>query len=92
MRAGVTMVDPATVWLDAGVELARDVVLEPGVQLRGATTVGEGATIGPDTTLTDVSRRRGRERGAHARPRVGDRPRRERRARSPTCGRARGWA
>lgn len=54
MRAGVTMVDPTTVWLDAGVELARDVVLEPNVQLRGATTVGEGATVGPDTTLTDV--------------------------------------
>ncbi|HEV7646765.1 MAG TPA: bifunctional UDP-N-acetylglucosamine diphosphorylase/glucosamine-1-phosphate N-acetyltransferase GlmU [Actinophytocola sp.] len=55
MRAGVTMVDPATVWLDAGVELARDVVLEPNVQLRGATSVGEGATIGPDTTLNDVA-------------------------------------
>ena len=55
MRAGVTMVDPASVWLDAGVELARDVVLEPGVQLRGATTVGAGAVIGPDTTLTDVT-------------------------------------
>jgi bifunctional UDP-N-acetylglucosamine pyrophosphorylase/glucosamine-1-phosphate N-acetyltransferase len=55
MRAGVTMVDPASVWLDAGVELARDVVLEPGVQLRGATSVGEGAMIGPDTTLTDVT-------------------------------------
>ncbi|GAB3445953.1 bifunctional UDP-N-acetylglucosamine diphosphorylase/glucosamine-1-phosphate N-acetyltransferase GlmU [Actinophytocola sediminis] len=55
MRAGVTMVDPATVWLDAEVELARDVVLEPGVQLRGATTVGEGSVLGPDTTLTDVT-------------------------------------
>lgn len=55
MRAGVTMTDPASVWLDAGVELARDVVLEPGVQLRGATSVGEGAMIGPDTTLTDVA-------------------------------------
>lgn len=54
MRAGVTMVDPASVWLDAGVELARDVVLEPNVQLRGATTVGEGTVVGPDTTLTDV--------------------------------------
>ena len=54
MRAGVTMVDPGTVWLDAGVQLARDVVLEPNVQLRGSTTVGEGATVGPDTTLTDV--------------------------------------
>ncbi len=55
MRAGVTMVDPSTVWLDAGVELARDVVIEPNVQLRGATTVGEGAVVGPDTTLTDVT-------------------------------------
>jgi bifunctional UDP-N-acetylglucosamine pyrophosphorylase/glucosamine-1-phosphate N-acetyltransferase len=54
MRAGVTMVDPATVWLDAGVELARDVVIEPNVQLRGTTSVGEGAVVGPDTTLTDV--------------------------------------
>ncbi|MCT2583026.1 bifunctional UDP-N-acetylglucosamine diphosphorylase/glucosamine-1-phosphate N-acetyltransferase GlmU [Actinophytocola gossypii] len=55
MRAGVTVVDPMSVWLDAGVELARDVVLEPGVQLRGATSVGEGATVGPDTTLTNVT-------------------------------------
>jgi bifunctional UDP-N-acetylglucosamine pyrophosphorylase/glucosamine-1-phosphate N-acetyltransferase len=55
MRAGVTMIDPSTTWLDADVELARDVVLAPGVQLRGTTTVGEGAEIGPDTTLTDVT-------------------------------------
>jgi bifunctional UDP-N-acetylglucosamine pyrophosphorylase / glucosamine-1-phosphate N-acetyltransferase len=55
MRAGVTMIDPSTTWLDADVELARDVVLAPGVQLRGTTTVGAGAEIGPDTTLTDVT-------------------------------------
>jgi bifunctional UDP-N-acetylglucosamine pyrophosphorylase / glucosamine-1-phosphate N-acetyltransferase len=54
MRAGVTMVDPTSVWLDASVELAPDVVLEPNVQLRGATSVGEGSVVGPDTTLTDV--------------------------------------
>jgi bifunctional UDP-N-acetylglucosamine pyrophosphorylase/glucosamine-1-phosphate N-acetyltransferase len=54
MRAGVTVIDPATTWLDAAVSLARDVVIEPGVQLHGRTVVGEGATIGPDTTLTDV--------------------------------------
>lgn len=54
MRAGVTVIDPATTWLDADVSLARDVVLEPGVQLRGRTVVGEGAVIGPDTTLTDM--------------------------------------
>jgi bifunctional UDP-N-acetylglucosamine pyrophosphorylase/glucosamine-1-phosphate N-acetyltransferase len=55
MRAGVTIVDPATTWIDAGVELARDVLIEPGVQLRGRTTVGEGAVIGPDSTLADVT-------------------------------------
>lgn len=52
--AGVTVTDPATTWVDAGVTLSRDVVLEPGVQLKGTTTVGEGAVIGPDCTLTDV--------------------------------------
>jgi bifunctional UDP-N-acetylglucosamine pyrophosphorylase/glucosamine-1-phosphate N-acetyltransferase len=55
MRAGATVVDPATTWVDVGVELAPDVTLLPGVQLHGSTRVGEGASIGPDTTLTDVS-------------------------------------
>jgi bifunctional UDP-N-acetylglucosamine pyrophosphorylase / glucosamine-1-phosphate N-acetyltransferase len=55
MRAGVTVIDPATTWVDVDVRLARDVVLEPGVQLHGATTVGEGAVVGPDSTLTDVT-------------------------------------
>ncbi len=54
MREGVTIVDPGTTWVDVDVELARDVTLLPGTQLHGATTVGEGATVGPDTTLTDV--------------------------------------
>jgi len=53
MRAGVTVVDPLTTWIHADVELAPDVTLLPGVQLLGATTVGEDAIIGPDTTLTD---------------------------------------
>lgn len=53
MRAGVTVVDPATTWVDVEVTLAPDVTLLPGVQLHGATRVDEGATIGPDTTLTD---------------------------------------
>ncbi|GAA3999832.1 bifunctional UDP-N-acetylglucosamine diphosphorylase/glucosamine-1-phosphate N-acetyltransferase GlmU [Allokutzneria multivorans] len=55
MREGVTVVDPASVWLDADVVLARDVVLEPGVQLKAATQVGEGAVVGPDTTLSGCS-------------------------------------
>ena len=55
MLAGVTVIDPATTWLDCGVRLGRDVVLRPGVQLHGACTVGDGAQIGPDCTLTDVT-------------------------------------
>ncbi len=52
MREGVTVTDPSSVWIDCDVRLARDVLLEPNVQLRRGTTVAEGATIGPDTTLT----------------------------------------
>ena len=54
MRAGVTVVDPATTWVDADVTLARDVTLLPGVHVQGRTEVAEGATIGPDTTLRDT--------------------------------------
>ena len=54
MRAGVTIVDPMTTWIDADVKLDADVTLLPGVQLQGATVVGEDAVIGPDSTLKDV--------------------------------------
>ncbi|WP_062077970.1 bifunctional UDP-N-acetylglucosamine diphosphorylase/glucosamine-1-phosphate N-acetyltransferase GlmU [Demequina globuliformis] len=54
MREGVTVVDPATTWIDADVELAPDVTILPGTQLHGATQIASGATVGPDTTLTDV--------------------------------------
>jgi bifunctional UDP-N-acetylglucosamine pyrophosphorylase/glucosamine-1-phosphate N-acetyltransferase len=53
MREGVTVMDPATTWIDADVVLAPDVVLLPGTQLLGATVVGEDAVIGPDSTLKD---------------------------------------
>ncbi len=54
MRAGVTVLDPATTWVEDTVDLAEDVTLLPNTHLRGATSVGAGATIGPDTMLTDV--------------------------------------
>jgi bifunctional UDP-N-acetylglucosamine pyrophosphorylase/glucosamine-1-phosphate N-acetyltransferase len=54
MRDGVTIVDPATTWIDVGVTLAPDVTILPGVQLLGTTTAGEDAVIGPDCTLKDV--------------------------------------
>jgi bifunctional UDP-N-acetylglucosamine pyrophosphorylase/glucosamine-1-phosphate N-acetyltransferase len=51
--AGVTVIDPATTWIDADVTLNEDVELLPGTQLHGATLVQSGAIIGPDTTLVD---------------------------------------
>jgi bifunctional UDP-N-acetylglucosamine pyrophosphorylase / glucosamine-1-phosphate N-acetyltransferase len=53
MRDGVTVVDPATTWIEADVQLAPDVILLPGTHLLGATVVGEDAVIGPDTSLKD---------------------------------------
>lgn len=53
--AGVTVVDPATTWIDADVTIGRDTVVAPGTQLLGATRIGGRCTIGPDTTLTDVT-------------------------------------
>ena len=43
MLAGVTVVDPASTWIDAGVEIGQDARIEPGTSLLGATTVGAGA-------------------------------------------------
>jgi bifunctional UDP-N-acetylglucosamine pyrophosphorylase/glucosamine-1-phosphate N-acetyltransferase len=53
MLAGVTVVDPSSTWIDAGVQIAADVRLEPGTSLRGLTEVGAGSTIGPLSTLID---------------------------------------
>ncbi len=53
MRAGVSMRDPSTVYLDWGVTVGQDVTLDPGVIIRGATTIGEGSVIGPSATIVD---------------------------------------
>jgi bifunctional UDP-N-acetylglucosamine pyrophosphorylase/glucosamine-1-phosphate N-acetyltransferase len=57
MRAGVTIVDPATTWIDVDVTIGMDTTLLPGTQVLGATTIGRDAVIGPEVTLT---RQRGR--------------------------------
>ncbi len=54
MLAGVTIVDPGSAWVDAGVEIAPDARIEPGASLRGATAVGAGSVVGPLTTLIDT--------------------------------------
>ena len=55
MRGGVTMVDPATTYIDADVgPLGRDVWLAPNVALRGKTSLGDGVRIDQGSVLTDV--------------------------------------
>jgi bifunctional UDP-N-acetylglucosamine pyrophosphorylase/glucosamine-1-phosphate N-acetyltransferase len=54
MLEGVTVVDPATTWIDVDVELDRDVELLPNTQLHGTTRVETGAQVGPNCTLTDT--------------------------------------
>ena len=55
MRAGVTIVDPLSTWVDSTATVANDVVLMPGTAISGKTTVATGAVIGPRTTLVDCT-------------------------------------
>src|SRR5436190_10122041 len=55
MLAGVTIVDPEATWIDADVELAPDVRIEPGCSLRGRSRVATGAVVGPHSTLVDAA-------------------------------------
>lgn len=54
MLAGVTVVDPASTWVDASVTLEPDAVLLPGTQLLGASHVAAFAEVGPHSRLTDT--------------------------------------
>ncbi len=53
MRAGVTMIDPASAFIDATVELGPDVLLEANVTLRGATRIGRDSVIRSGSQLVD---------------------------------------
>lgn len=54
MRAGVTIEDPATTWIEADVEIEPDAVIRRNTHLSGATRIGGEAVVGPDTTLIDA--------------------------------------
>nr|WP_237522579.1 bifunctional UDP-N-acetylglucosamine diphosphorylase/glucosamine-1-phosphate N-acetyltransferase GlmU [Streptomyces sp. SID1328] len=54
MLDGVTVVDPATTWVDVTVGFGRDAVVHPGTQLTGATRIEEGAEVGPNSRLNDT--------------------------------------
>jgi bifunctional UDP-N-acetylglucosamine pyrophosphorylase/glucosamine-1-phosphate N-acetyltransferase len=55
MDAGVTVLDPDTTYVDAGVRVGADTVLRPNTSLEGATTIGEGCEIGPFVRLVDTT-------------------------------------
>ncbi len=55
MRNGVTVRDPASTHIEAGVEIGRDTVILPGSLLRGRTKVGADCVIGPSTDLRDTA-------------------------------------
>ncbi|KUJ66137.1 bifunctional N-acetylglucosamine-1-phosphate uridyltransferase/glucosamine-1-phosphate acetyltransferase [Streptomyces albus subsp. albus] len=54
MLAGVTVVDPATTWVDVTVAFEPDALVHPGTQLLGSTRVAAGAEVGPNSRLTDT--------------------------------------
>jgi len=53
MLAGVSIIDPTTTWIDAGVKIEADVVIYPSSAISGETVIKSGAIIGPRTTLVD---------------------------------------
>ncbi|MFD0271938.1 bifunctional UDP-N-acetylglucosamine diphosphorylase/glucosamine-1-phosphate N-acetyltransferase GlmU [Streptomyces sp. NPDC127106] len=54
MLAGVTVVDPASTFVDVTVTFGQDALIHPGTQLLGSTHVAEGAEVGPNTRLKDT--------------------------------------
>lgn len=54
MRAGVTIIDPASTWVDVQVTMEPDAVVKPATQLHGTTHIAAGAQVGPNCTLTDT--------------------------------------
>ncbi len=53
LNAGVTMIDPASTWIDAGVTIGRDTVLHPSVTLEGRTAIGEECVVRSHTRISD---------------------------------------
>ncbi len=54
MLSGVTIIDPATTYIEADVTIGSDTTIHPNTHLRGQTTIGSGCRIGPNSILTDT--------------------------------------
>lgn len=55
MDNGVTVIDPASVWVDVDCVVGRDTIVHPGTRLYGQTTIGASSEIGPDVSIFDSS-------------------------------------
>ncbi len=53
MLGGVTLIDPASTYIDADVRIGADTVVLPGTMLRGKTVIGEDCVIGPQAEIAD---------------------------------------
>ena len=51
MRNGVTIVDPATTYLEPGIFIGADTIIEPNTSIGGNSVIGERARIGPNSRL-----------------------------------------
>jgi bifunctional UDP-N-acetylglucosamine pyrophosphorylase/glucosamine-1-phosphate N-acetyltransferase len=54
LQAGVTVVDPATTWIEPDVEIEPDTVIHPFTVLRGRTLIKRGAEVGPHAVVVDA--------------------------------------
>lgn len=54
MLNGVTMIDPASTYIEADVTIGKDTTLMPNTYLHGKTEIGEGNLIGPNTIIRDT--------------------------------------
>lgn len=54
MLGGATVIDPGSTWIDHGVTVEPDAVIHPFTVLRGSTSVGAGAQVGPQVVAVDA--------------------------------------
>jgi bifunctional UDP-N-acetylglucosamine pyrophosphorylase / glucosamine-1-phosphate N-acetyltransferase len=53
MRAGVTIIDPVSTYIEATVQIGQDTTIYPGCHLQGNTTIGSGCEIGPNSQIVE---------------------------------------
>ncbi len=54
MESGVTIIDPASTFVDCDVEVGQDTVIYPNTYLEGNTKIGENCTLGPNSRFSNM--------------------------------------